>query len=78
MVRKMDTRCLLVPMLVLVGSATYYQTAAKSIEDAEKKGNFMEDEKWLSTISQYSRKIKHWNRFRDVSPRVVCSGRDPR
>uniref|UniRef100_A0A8C4ZHL5 SPARC (osteonectin), cwcv and kazal like domains proteoglycan 2 n=1 Tax=Gadus morhua TaxID=8049 RepID=A0A8C4ZHL5_GADMO len=65
MVRKMDTRCLLVPMLVLVGSATYYQTAAKSIEDAEKKGNFMEDEKWLSTISQYSRKIKHWNRFRD-------------
>ncbi|KAJ3610166.1 hypothetical protein NHX12_022260 [Muraenolepis orangiensis] len=64
--RKMDTRCLLVPFLVLMCSATNrHQTAAKSLEPAEKKGNFMEDEKWLSTISQYSRKIKHWNRFRD-------------
>lgn len=32
-----------------------------------KAGNFMEDKQWLSTISQYSRKTKHWNRFRDVS-----------
>uniref|UniRef100_A0A8C6NUX5 Testican-2 n=1 Tax=Nothobranchius furzeri TaxID=105023 RepID=A0A8C6NUX5_NOTFU len=32
---------------------------------AGKAGNFMEDEQWLSTISQYSRKTKHWNRFRD-------------
>ncbi|CAF95520.1 unnamed protein product, partial [Tetraodon nigroviridis] len=29
-------------------------------------------EGWLSTISQYSRKIKHWNRFRDVSCAFVC------
>ncbi|KAF0025532.1 hypothetical protein F2P81_022413 [Scophthalmus maximus] len=27
----------------------------------------MEDEQWLSTISQYSRKLKHWNRFRDAA-----------
>ncbi|XP_062851304.1 testican-2 [Trichomycterus rosablanca] len=32
---------------------------------AEKSANFMEDEQWLATISQYGRKIKHWNRFRD-------------
>ncbi|XP_068807091.1 testican-2 isoform X2 [Struthio camelus] len=31
----------------------------------ESPGNFMEDEQWLSSISQYSGKIKHWNRFRD-------------
>ncbi|XP_048026260.1 testican-2-like isoform X3 [Megalobrama amblycephala] len=29
-------------------------------------GNFMEDEQqWLSTVHQYSRTVKHWNRFRD-------------
>ncbi|RXN21745.1 testican-2-like isoform X2 [Labeo rohita] len=39
--------------------------SGKEAEEAEKTGNFMEDEQWLSTISQYSRKIKHWNRFRD-------------
>ncbi|KAG7228006.1 hypothetical protein INR49_005627, partial [Caranx melampygus] len=38
----------------------------KSGKEAGKAGNFMEDEQWLSTISQYSRKIKHWNRFRDL------------
>ncbi|XP_040032520.2 testican-2 [Gasterosteus aculeatus] len=34
-------------------------------EAAAKAENFMEDEQWLSTISQYGRKTKHWNRFRD-------------
>lgn len=43
------------------------QVDVKSGKEAGKAGNFMEDEQWLSTISQYSRKIKHWNRFRDVS-----------
>lgn len=43
------------------------QVDVKSAKEAGKAGNFMEDEQWLSTISQYSRKIKHWNRFRDVS-----------
>ncbi|XP_067286458.1 testican-2-like [Pseudorasbora parva] len=29
-------------------------------------GNLMEDEQqWLSTVHQYSRTVKHWNRFRD-------------
>ncbi|XP_042192674.1 testican-2 [Callorhinchus milii] len=28
-------------------------------------GNFLEDEQWLSTVSQYSQQIKDWNRFRD-------------
>uniref|UniRef100_A0A4W6F1J0 SPARC (osteonectin), cwcv and kazal like domains proteoglycan 2 n=1 Tax=Lates calcarifer TaxID=8187 RepID=A0A4W6F1J0_LATCA len=41
------------------------QVDVKSGKEAGKAGNFMEDEQWLSTISQYSRKIKHWNRFRD-------------
>ncbi|TWW81948.1 Testican-2 SPARC/osteonectin, CWCV, and [Takifugu flavidus] len=41
------------------------QVDVKSAKEAGKAGNFMEDEQWLSTISQYSRKIKHWNRFRD-------------
>ncbi|NWJ04173.1 TICN2 protein, partial [Crypturellus undulatus] len=31
----------------------------------ESAGNFMEDEQWLSSIAQYSGRIKHWNRFRD-------------
>uniref|UniRef100_A0A8C3JJC1 Uncharacterized protein n=1 Tax=Calidris pygmaea TaxID=425635 RepID=A0A8C3JJC1_9CHAR len=31
-------------------------------------GNFMEDEQWLSSISQYGGRIKHWNRFRDRPP----------
>uniref|UniRef100_A0A8C2WN07 Testican-2 n=1 Tax=Cyclopterus lumpus TaxID=8103 RepID=A0A8C2WN07_CYCLU len=41
------------------------RTDVKNVKEGEKTGNFMEDEQWLSTISQYSRKIKHWNRFRD-------------
>lgn len=36
-------------------------------KEVENTGNFMEDEQWLSSINQYSGKIKHWNRFRDVS-----------
>nr|XP_020458897.1 testican-2-like isoform X3 [Monopterus albus] len=63
MVEIMDIACLLVPLVMLAGST--FQTDVKSAKEAEKAGNFMEDEQWLSTISQYSRKIKHWNRFRD-------------
>uniref|UniRef100_A0A8C8AEK5 Uncharacterized protein n=1 Tax=Otus sunia TaxID=257818 RepID=A0A8C8AEK5_9STRI len=40
----------------------------------ESPGNFMEDEQWLSSISQYGGRIKHWNRFRDVSPRRQRGG----
>lgn len=58
--------CLLVPLAMLAGSTL--QSDAKGAKEADTTGNFMEDEQWLSTISQYSRKIKHWNRFRDVSP----------
>ncbi|XP_077438617.1 testican-2-like [Vanacampus margaritifer] len=73
--------CLAVPPLVLmlVGSslqaataATAAETDVRSVKEAEKTGNFMEDEQWLSTISQYSRKIKHWNRFRDVPESSAC------
>ncbi|XP_016366829.1 testican-2 isoform X1 [Sinocyclocheilus rhinocerous] len=56
-----DLGCLLVLTLVRFS----VQVDVKSGKEAEKTGNFMEDEQWLSTISQYSRKIKHWNRFRD-------------
>lgn len=61
-----DIVCLVAPLVMLAGSTL--QADVKSVKEAEKTGNFMEDEQWLSTISQYSRKIKHWNRFRDVSP----------
>uniref|UniRef100_A0A665X5E7 SPARC (osteonectin), cwcv and kazal like domains proteoglycan 2 n=1 Tax=Echeneis naucrates TaxID=173247 RepID=A0A665X5E7_ECHNA len=50
-------------LTLLVGFSL--QVDVKSGKEAGKAGNFMEDEQWLSTISQYSRKIKHWNRFRD-------------
>uniref|UniRef100_A0AAQ6I9U2 Thyroglobulin type-1 domain-containing protein n=1 Tax=Anabas testudineus TaxID=64144 RepID=A0AAQ6I9U2_ANATE len=63
MVEITDIVCLLVPLVMLAGSSV--QADVKSVKEAEKTGNFMEDEQWLSTISQYSRKIKHWNRFRD-------------
>ncbi|CAL8261476.1 unnamed protein product [Arctogadus glacialis] len=56
--------CSLVPMLLLAGLSTQVDIKSGK-EEGEKAGNFMEDEQWLSTISQYSRKIKHWNRFRD-------------
>ncbi|ROI83783.1 Testican-2 [Anabarilius grahami] len=37
-------------------------------------GNFMEDEQqWLSTVHQYSRTVKHWNRFRDARIYLVSS-----
>ncbi|XP_016127836.1 testican-2-like [Sinocyclocheilus grahami] len=58
-----DLGCLLVPLLMLVRVSV--QVDVKSGKEPEKTENFMEDEQWLSTISQYSRKIKHWNRFRD-------------
>lgn len=66
MVEITDIVCLVAPLLMLAGSSS--QADVKGVKEAEKTGNFMEDEQWLSTISQYSRKIKHWNRFRDVSP----------
>lgn len=68
-----DIACLLIPLVMLVDSA--FQTDLKTVKEAEKTGNFMEDEQWLSTISQYSRKIKHWNRFRDVSPAALTERR---
>ncbi|XP_051946201.1 testican-2-like [Xyrauchen texanus] len=58
-----DLACLLLPLMILVRISM--QVDVKNGKDAETTGNFMEDEQWLSTISQYSRKIKHWNRFRD-------------
>ncbi|KAL0964572.1 hypothetical protein UPYG_G00325810 [Umbra pygmaea] len=63
MVGMTDLGCLLIPVMMLVGSTR--QAEIKSGKESEKNGNLMEDEHWLSTISQYSRKIKHWNRFRD-------------
>ncbi|KAK6293779.1 testican-2 isoform X2 [Coregonus clupeaformis] len=62
MVGMTEFGCLLVPVM-LVGFTL--QAEINNGKEPEKTGNFMEDEHWLSTISQYSRKIKHWNRFRD-------------
>lgn len=58
---------LLLPILMLSGSPVQADGKRGGKDAVEKSGNFMEDEQWLATISQYSRKIKHWNRFRDVS-----------
>ncbi|XP_029524981.1 testican-2-like [Oncorhynchus nerka] len=63
MVGMTELGCLFVPVMMLVGFTL--QAEINNEKKEEKKGNFMEDEHWLSTISQYSRKIKHWNRFRD-------------
>ncbi|XP_031679610.1 testican-2 isoform X2 [Oncorhynchus kisutch] len=63
MVGMTDLGFLFVPVMMLVGFTL--QAEINNGKEEEKKGNFMEDEHWLSTISQYSRKIKHWNRFRD-------------
>ncbi|XP_036842769.1 testican-2 isoform X2 [Oncorhynchus mykiss] len=63
MVGMTELGCLFVPVMMLVGFTL--QAEINNGKEEEKKGNFMEDEHWLSTISQYSRKIKHWNRFRD-------------
>uniref|UniRef100_A0A8P0TK85 Testican-1 n=1 Tax=Canis lupus familiaris TaxID=9615 RepID=A0A8P0TK85_CANLF len=39
-------------------------------------GNFLDNDQWLSTVSQYDRD-KYWNRFRDVSTAAAgpCEGR---
>lgn len=57
----------LVLPLLLLAAAALAEGDAKGLKEGETPGNFMEDEQWLSSISQYSGKIKHWNRFRDVS-----------
>lgn len=36
-------------------------------------GNFLDNDQWLSTVSQYDRD-KYWNRFRDVSSAAWPSG----
>lgn len=59
-------RRLALPLLFLAVVALA-EGDAKGLKEGETPGNFMEDEQWLSSISQYSGKIKHWNRFRDVS-----------
>lgn len=53
--------------LLLLTAAALAEGDTKGLKEGETPGNFMEDEQWLSSISQYSGKIKHWNRFRDVS-----------
>jgi len=55
----------LVLPLLLLAAAALAEGDAKGVKEGETPGNFMEDEQWLSSISQYSGKIKHWNRFRD-------------
>lgn len=63
--------------LLLLAAVALAEGDAKGLKEGETPGNFMEDEQWLSSISQYSGKIKHWNRFRDVSggARRAGSGR---
>lgn len=36
------------------------------ITSSSSRGNFLDNDKWLSTVSQYDRD-KYWNKFRDVS-----------
>ncbi|XP_053244517.1 testican-2-like [Podarcis raffonei] len=64
--------CCLVPLLPLLLALALAEGDGKAAKEGDNPGNFMEDEQWLSSISQYSGKIKHWNRFRDVSPDGVA------
>ncbi|XP_027033560.2 testican-2 isoform X2 [Tachysurus fulvidraco] len=65
-------------LFVLAGFCGVQGTVRSGKEPDKTGGNFLEDEQWLSTISQYSRKIKHWNRFRDeVEDDYVRSVDDP-
>lgn len=74
--RALGSGWLALPLLLLAVVALA-EGDAKGLKEGETPGNFMEDEQWLSSISQYSGKIKHWNRFRDVSggARRAGSGR---
>lgn len=65
-------------LLLLLARAALAQGDAKGPQEGETPGNFMEDEQWLSSISQYGGKIKHWNRFRDVSPQGPRGPPQPR
>uniref|UniRef100_A0A8C5K8S0 Sparc/osteonectin, cwcv and kazal-like domains proteoglycan 2 n=1 Tax=Jaculus jaculus TaxID=51337 RepID=A0A8C5K8S0_JACJA len=65
-------------LLVVAAVAALAEGDAKGLKEGETPGNFMEDEQWLSSISQYSGKIKHWNRFRDVSDDYIKSWADSR
>ncbi|XP_074882959.1 testican-2 [Buteo buteo] len=59
---------LLLPAAAAAGpgpAATGPATGPGPAAAGESPGNFMEDEQWLSSISQYGGRIKHWNRFRD-------------
>lgn len=64
--------------LLLLAAVALAEGDAKGLKEGETPGNFMEDEQWLSSISQYSGKIKHWNRFRDVSGGARRAGSEGR
>ncbi|XP_032868439.1 testican-2 [Amblyraja radiata] len=53
---------LLTPLLLLLAAAAEDK---ESPEKGGKKGNFLEDEEWLASVSPYSTQIRNWNRFRD-------------
>ncbi|XP_029464896.1 testican-2 isoform X2 [Rhinatrema bivittatum] len=57
--------CLPLLQLLLLPLARAQADSSRGEGETPLPGNFMEDEKWLASISQYSGKIKHWNRFRD-------------
>uniref|UniRef100_A0A8C6T973 SPARC (osteonectin), cwcv and kazal like domains proteoglycan 2 n=1 Tax=Neogobius melanostomus TaxID=47308 RepID=A0A8C6T973_9GOBI len=59
-------------LCVLVGLSLEIDTKSGK-ETPGSAGNFMEDggSQWMSTVSQYGRKSKQWNRFRDVSEDYV-------
>ncbi|XP_075883986.1 testican-2 [Nelusetta ayraudi] len=60
--------------LCLLAGFSLHASDVKTAKEAPRAaGNFMEDEQWLSTISQYSRKTKHWNRFRDQVAKILSS-----
>ncbi|XP_043912557.1 testican-2 isoform X2 [Protopterus annectens] len=67
----------LLPLLILAVQTAASERDVKGGKDAENPGNFMEDEQWLSSISQYSGKIKHWNRFRDDDYIRSWDGKQP-
>uniref|UniRef100_A0A670YGV4 SPOCK3 n=1 Tax=Pseudonaja textilis TaxID=8673 RepID=A0A670YGV4_PSETE len=57
---------------VAAGSVAAAATGAGGRSDS---GNFLDDQQWLTTISQYDKEVGQWNKFRDVRSKPRSSVR---
>lgn len=54
--------------VLVIAACCFLQVQSRQPEiiTSSSHGNFLDNDKWLSTVSQYDRD-KYWNKFRDVS-----------